>query len=123
MRPVRPVRPRLRRSLSHPNVLRIHAAFLHRQRLVIASEFCDAGDLQALGDSNRAASSRSEVVAKSPGPDSAAGAPGVSVLIYSMIKALSLHTVELQLASWKQQCRAVTHRSSGIYNINPTLTW
>ena len=39
-----------------------------------------------------------------------------------MIKALSLHTVELQLASWKQQCRAVTHRSSGIYNINPALT-
>ena len=40
-----------------------------------------------------------------------------------MTKALSLHTVELQLATWKQQCRAVTHRSSGIYNINPTLTW
>ena len=40
-----------------------------------------------------------------------------------MIKALSLHTVELQLATWKQQCRAVTHRSSGIYIINPTLTY
>ena len=39
-----------------------------------------------------------------------------------MIKALSLHTVELQLAPRKQLCRAVTHRSSGIYNINPTLT-
>ena len=39
--------PTSRRSLSHPNVLRIQTAFLHYFTLVVSSEFCDAGDLQA----------------------------------------------------------------------------
>ena len=39
-----PVPPR--RSLSHPNVLRIESAFLHQFSLVLAVEFCDLGDLQ-----------------------------------------------------------------------------
>lgn len=43
----RPNLPTSRRSLSHPNVLRIQTAFLHHFTLVVSSEFCDAGDLQA----------------------------------------------------------------------------
>eukprot|EP00747_Dinoflagellata_sp_TGD_P169738 gnl/TRDRNA2_/TRDRNA2_199535_c0_seq1.p1 gnl/TRDRNA2_/TRDRNA2_199535_c0~~gnl/TRDRNA2_/TRDRNA2_199535_c0_seq1.p1 ORF type:complete len:344 (-),score=44.46 gnl/TRDRNA2_/TRDRNA2_199535_c0_seq1:50-1081(-) len=34
--------------LSHPNVVRLRDAFLHHQHLVVVSEFCDAGDLEAL---------------------------------------------------------------------------
>ena len=37
-----------RRSLCHPNVLRIESAFLHHCSLVLAVEFCDLGDLQVV---------------------------------------------------------------------------
>ena len=40
-----------------------------------------------------------------------------------MIKALSLYTLETLLAPEYNKCRAVTHRSSGVYTVNPTLTW
>lgn len=38
----------LLRRLEHPNILRICSAFLHQHHLVVVSEFCDAGDLEAL---------------------------------------------------------------------------
>lgn len=41
------------RSLCHPNVLRIESAFLHHCSLVLAVEFCDLGDLQALVSKRR----------------------------------------------------------------------
>lgn len=39
---------RLLRRLRHPNVLRLQGAFVDQGRLVLRSEFCDAGDLEAL---------------------------------------------------------------------------
>lgn len=36
------------RGLDHPNVLRLRRAFVHRRHLVMTSEYCDAGDLEAL---------------------------------------------------------------------------
>jgi len=38
----------LLQSLSHQNVLRIYESFMHREHLVIVSDFCDAGDLDVL---------------------------------------------------------------------------
>lgn len=52
------------RSLCHPNVLRIESAFLHHFSLVLAVEFCDLGDLQALVSKRRELRDQEDLVTR-----------------------------------------------------------
>jgi len=67
------------RQLAHPNVLRIRDAFLHRNHFVLVSDFCDAGDLQALIAKRRQRGKLAEEIAV-PNRDGAFGFSEAAVL-------------------------------------------